>query len=80
MIPLSVPVDQWVQGALAYPGVVLVPLTPEIAVASTQLPQPFQKDPADQVIVATARQLDCPLATDDAQVLAYRHVKLLWTA
>jgi PIN domain nuclease of toxin-antitoxin system len=49
----------------------LLPLTPEIAVASTQLQQPFHKDPADQIIVATARLLDCALATDDAQILAY---------
>ena len=75
---LSVPVAEWVQVALSYPGIVLLPLTPAIAVASTQLPQPFHKDPADQLIVATARQLDCPLATDDAGMLAYPEVKLLW--
>jgi PIN domain nuclease of toxin-antitoxin system len=58
----------------------LLPLTPEIVVASTQLQQPFHKDPADQIIVATAQALDCALATDDAQILAYPHVKLVWTA
>ena len=77
---LLIPVHQWLEQALAYPGVVLLPLTPQIAVASTQLPQPFQKDPADQIIVATARALDCALATDDAEILAYPHVKLVWTA
>jgi PIN domain nuclease of toxin-antitoxin system len=77
---LSVPVDQWIQQALAYPGVVSLPLTPQIAVGSTQLPQPFQKDPADQIIVATARELDCGLATDDTEILSYPHVKLVWTA
>src|SRR2546423_7311378 len=61
---LSLPVGQWIDQALAYPGIRLLPLTPEIAVASTQLPQPFQRDPADQIIVATARFLDCPLSTD----------------
>ena len=77
---LSIPVHQWVEQALAYSGIVLLPLTPQIAVASTQLPQPFQKDPADQIIVATARALDCALATDDAEILAYPQVKLVWTA
>ena len=77
---LSIPVDHWVEQALAYPGVILLPLIPRIAVASTQLPQPFQKDPADQIIVATARCLDCALATDDTEILAYPHVKLVRTA
>ena len=75
----SIPVNQWVEQALAYSGIVLLPLTPQIAVASTQLPQPFQKDPADQIIVATERQMDCAMATDDAEMLAYPHVKLVWT-
>ena len=77
---LSLPVGQWIDQALAYPGIRLLPLTPEIAVASTQLPPPFQRDPADQIIVATARFLDCPLATDDGEILAYPHVKLAWPA
>jgi PIN domain nuclease of toxin-antitoxin system len=67
----------WTNQALAYPGVRLVDLTPEIAVASTQLPSPFHRDPADQIIVATARVLGVPLLTADARILAYRHVQLL---
>jgi PIN domain nuclease of toxin-antitoxin system len=42
-----------------------------------QLPQPFHKDPADQIIVATARIYDCPLMTCDTKILAYPHLKLL---
>ncbi|MGA2659546.1 MAG: type II toxin-antitoxin system VapC family toxin [Verrucomicrobiota bacterium] len=75
---LAVPVGQWVDQALAYPGIRLLPLDPKIAVASTQLPQPFHNDPADQIITATAREMDCPLATDDGRILAYAHVKLAW--
>ena len=75
---LTLPVDQWITQALAYPGVRWLPLTPKIAVDSTQLTQPFHKDPADQIIVATARDLDCPLATDDQEILLYPHVKLAW--
>ena len=40
-------VEDWVRQALQYPGVRLLDLTPEIAVASTQLPQPFHRDPAE---------------------------------
>jgi PIN domain nuclease of toxin-antitoxin system len=75
---LAVPVGQWVDQALAYLGIRLLPLDPKIAVASTQLPQPFHNDPADQIITATAREMDCPLATDDGRILAYAHVKLAW--
>ncbi len=77
-LALAMPVQQWVDQALAYPGISLLPLDPKIAVASTQLPQPFHNDPADQIIVATARVLDCPVATDDGKILSYPHVKLAW--
>ena len=75
---LALPVHQWIAQALAYPGIRWLPLTPKIAVDSTQLPQPFHKDPADQIVVATARDLECPLATDDQEILQYPHVKLAW--
>jgi PIN domain nuclease of toxin-antitoxin system len=77
-LALAVPVAQWIERALGYPGIRLLPLDPKIAVASTQLPQPFHSDPADQIITATAREMDCPLATDDGKILAYGHVKLAW--
>jgi len=76
---LSLPcgVAEWFQQALAYPGVQLLELTPEIAVASTQLPGTFHRDPADQLIVATARVYDCPLITADARIVNYAHVKVV---
>jgi PIN domain nuclease of toxin-antitoxin system len=76
-LALSCPVTDWIAGALAYPGVRLVDLTPRIAIESTQLPGPFHRDPADQIIVATARILDSPLLTADTRILQYPHVKLL---
>lgn len=74
---LKLPQDvaEWVRVALAYPGVRLVDLTPSIAVESTRLPQPFHKDPADQIIVATARVHNCALATADEKILKYSHVQ-----
>lgn len=65
------------QRALAYPGIRLLGLTPDIAIEATQLPGSFHRDPADQLIVATARVLDCPMATVDGRILEYPHVKLL---
>jgi PIN domain nuclease of toxin-antitoxin system len=77
-LSLKVPVDLWIDQALAYPGIQLLPLDPKIAIASTQLPPPFHNDPADQIITATARDLNCPLATDDGKILVYPHVQLVW--
>lgn len=74
---LSCPVAEWFDQALAYPGMQLLPLTPRIAVESTQLPGTFHRDPADQIIVATARVYDCPLLTADEKIRHYPHVKLL---
>lgn len=71
-LPLSV--SEWLTQALNYPGVQLLELTPQIAVESTQLPGEFHKDPADQIIVATARIYNSPLVTLDGRILAYSHV------
>lgn len=76
-LTLPCPVDEWLDQALAYPGIELLPLTPRIAVESTQLPGTFHRDPADQIIVATARVSACPLLTADDKTLRYPHVKLL---
>jgi len=75
-LTLPCPVFDWFQQALAYPGVRLIELSPHICVESTQLPGEFHRDPADQIIVATARVLDVPLVTADSKILEYPHVKL----
>jgi PIN domain nuclease of toxin-antitoxin system len=72
---LAIAVDQWLALAIQ-PPVLLLPLSPEVAVGSTQLPGSFHRDPADQMIVATARRYDCPLVTLDGRLRAYPHVRL----
>ncbi|MFN0119619.1 MAG: type II toxin-antitoxin system VapC family toxin [Blastocatellia bacterium] len=74
---LPLPISDWMTQALSYPGITLLELSPEIAIDSTQLPQPFHKDPADQLIVATARIHNAPLVTCDLKIRAYPHVLLL---
>lgn len=76
-LSFSVPIKDWFLFALAYPGITLLPLTPQIAIESTQFPGTFHKDPADQIIVATSRVYNYPLLTYDAKILNYPHVKLL---
>ncbi len=70
-LSLSKDVLDWVNEALAQPGISLLPMLPEIAVASTRLPGSPHGDPADKVIVASARHLGAPLVTADRKILAY---------
>lgn len=65
---------EWFEQALSYPGILLLELTPEIAIESTQLPGGFHRDPVDQIIVATARVSGCPLVTSDDKILKYQCV------
>lgn len=73
-LELSYPLEEWFEQALKYPGVQLLALTPEIVTESTRLPGEFHRDPADQIIVATARIYGCPLVTSDDRILDYSHV------
>jgi len=75
---LDRPVRRWIEQAISEPGIVLVDLTPTILMDSCELPQPFHGDPADQMIVATARHLGAALVTRDDRLRKYPHVKSLW--
>ena len=75
---LSLAPEEWIAQALDMPGLRLVPLSPRIAYQSTVLPTPFQQDPADQIIVATAREENATILTRDERILNYRHVQALW--
>ena len=68
-LTLSADVMDWVRNALTIPGLTLVPLEPEIAVASTRLPFDIHADPADRILVATARHLSAKLVTADKALL-----------
>ena len=69
-LQLNADVMQWILAALSKPGVTLAPLEPEIAVASTRLPFEMHADPADRILVATARHLGATLVTADQTLLA----------
>lgn len=73
-LELPLELEIWFEYALNYPGVQILALSPEIAVESTRLPGDFHRDPADQIIVATARIFNCPLITADQKILRYQHV------
>jgi PIN domain nuclease of toxin-antitoxin system len=56
---------------MAGPGIRPAPLTPDISIDASYLPGDINGDPADRMIVATARQLNIPVVTRDARILAY---------
>lgn len=68
---LSRPIDEWVGAALRAPGVSLLPLTPEIAIESTRLPGVAHGDPADRILIASARLRDLRLVTGDLTIIDY---------
>ncbi len=75
IIPCSL--QEWFNIALAQEGVILLSITPQIAIESYSLPGDFHKDPADRLIVSTARIYDVPLVSVDEKILAYSDVKTI---
>lgn len=73
---LPLPTSDWLHAALGYPGVRLLELSPDIAAEACSLPGEFHADPADQIIVATARHHRVGLVTLDERIRRYRHVEL----
>lgn len=74
-LALSIPIRDWLVQATRKPFIDIVPLTVDIALESTILPGKFHKDPADQIIVASARQCNMTLLTTDKLIMSYQHVK-----
>jgi PIN domain nuclease of toxin-antitoxin system len=70
-IDLGMDVQAWLEAALALPGIKLYPLLPGIAVASTRLPGEIHNDPADRILVATARHIGAVFITADELLLQY---------
>jgi Uncharacterized protein conserved in bacteria len=72
---LSTGCHEWVREALRGPGIEFVDLTPEIAIDSTRLPDGFHADPADRILIATARNRNAILVTADRAMIEYSHRK-----
>lgn len=65
---------------LAAPGVRVEALTPSVLMESSFLPGRLHRDPADRILIATARALDLTLVTRDEAILDYAeqgHVRAL---
>lgn len=70
---LPLPLQDWLEGALAGASIGLIAIIPQIAAETAVLPEEFQGDPADRLIAATARVHGLTLCTHDRQLL--RHGK-----
>jgi len=59
-------------------GVIIRPLTPEVAALATQFPHDFPLDPADRLIAATARAEGLALITRDERIRKSPLVRTIW--
>ena len=70
-LTLAGPVEAWVEEALALPGVSLVPVSRDAALAAARLPDAFPGDPADRLLVASAYLLGATLVTCDRRIIEF---------
>lgn len=75
---LAMDVQSWLATVAKIDAIKFVPVDVEIATKSVDLPATFHSDPADRMIVATARKFAAPLVTKDEKIRAYAHVKTIW--
>ena len=75
ILPCSI--QEWFNIALAQEGIILLSTTPQIPIESYSLPGNFHKDPADRLIVSTARVYDVPLVSVDEKIIHYSDVKTI---
>ena len=68
-IGLRGPLRDWLETAVAPPLVQRLGISPAIAAEVAALPASFHRDPADRILVATARVLGIPLLTRDRRIL-----------
>ncbi|HEX2727933.1 MAG TPA: PIN domain-containing protein, partial [Beijerinckiaceae bacterium] len=79
-VTLSMTPEIWFEAMLALPGMKLAPMPPRTLIASAFLPGVPPNDPADRIILATARAENLVVVTRDRKLLSYAdagHVRAL---
>jgi len=71
-------VPAWLAQVQRFRPMAFIPVDNEIGIEAVNLPGEFHKDPADRIIVATARKFGAPIITADEKIRAYRHVRSIW--
>ncbi len=77
-LTLTMDVSTWLATVDRISGLRFTPVDNPIAVGSVNLPGEFHQDPADRIIVATARRFGAPLVTQDRRIRSYPHLKTVW--
>jgi PIN domain nuclease of toxin-antitoxin system len=73
----KIPLRDWFEAALERPYLEVYPVTPAVACELMSLPADFHKDPADRIIVSTARVLGGPLLSSDERIIGSDAVKVI---
>jgi PIN domain nuclease of toxin-antitoxin system len=68
-IEILIPLRDWLERATAPPLVQRMPISPAVAAEVAALPHDFHRDPADRIIVASARVLGATLLTQDHRII-----------
>ena len=68
-IRLALPLREWLDKAVAPPLVRRQGISPAVATEVAALPDSFHRDPADRILVATARVLGATLLTNDRRIV-----------
>lgn len=68
----------WIRQALAVPRVTLLPLTPEVCVASVLLARKSPADPADRMIAAAALEHRASIVTKDSRLRSIPQIETVW--
>jgi len=71
-------VENAVQNLVARSGVVIMPITPEVAAIATQFSADYPKDPSDRLIGATAMAEGMTLITRDERLRRHHFLKTIW--
>lgn len=77
-LKLNLNTKEWINKALNYNKIELIPLSPDISITSTELDKSFHNDPANRIITATALVFDCELITKDKKISNFSEVKTVW--
>lgn len=75
-LQLPLPFSEWLSRATEPQVLTVLPLDRDVVIALEALPARFHGDPADRLIVATARTHGMPLATRDREIRRSRTAKL----
>ena len=73
----SRPLSDWLHASMRALMATAIDLTPAVAVEAYSLPGQLHQDPADRILVASARLSSAILVTADKRLLNYKHVRTL---